>query len=51
MQDRNFAGGYETTNGVAPDDYDDIDPFARRDPSEPFPATKGTFLVTEIPLP
>ncbi|KAF3011670.1 hypothetical protein G7054_g7614 [Neopestalotiopsis clavispora] len=40
MQDRNFASGYETTNGAVHDDYDDIDPFARQDPSEPFPATK-----------
>ncbi|ETS77318.1 hypothetical protein PFICI_11192 [Pestalotiopsis fici W106-1] len=40
MQDRNFASGYETTNGAVHDDYDDIDPFARQDPGEPFPATK-----------
>jgi hypothetical protein len=48
MQDRNFASGYETTNGAVHDDYDDIDPFARQDPSEPFPATKGAILFINL---
>lgn len=54
MEDRNFVNDYETTNGTARGPLSsqngnaNFDPFARRDATEPFPATKGTTSFNTI---
>ncbi|KAI1841501.1 hypothetical protein JX265_009932 [Neoarthrinium moseri] len=41
MHDRSFMSNHDKTNGVAtPNGNAHVDPFAKRDPAEPFPATK-----------